>query len=94
MDGGHVVAAESETVIDLTLTVLERRSDLLRCSPAVWIGLANEGQIGFLDSGLDEISFLSSRQTRSVRATLREHTSFCANHVHKAPMTPIVAHDR
>lgn len=70
--GVHVVTAEDETLTDLTLTVLERRSDLVRCHRQCLVRLANAREIRLLDNGLGEISTRSGRKVAVSRRHLRE----------------------
>jgi len=70
--GVHVVTAEDETLTDLTLTVLEKRSDLVRCHRQCLIRLANAREIRLLDNGLGEISTRSGKTVSVSRRHLRE----------------------
>jgi two-component system, LytTR family, response regulator len=72
MTGVHVVTAEGETLTDLTLTVLEKRSDLVRCHRQCLIRLANAREIRLLDNGLGEISTTSGKTVAVSRRHLRE----------------------
>jgi two-component system LytT family response regulator len=70
--GVHVVTAEGETSTDLTLTALEKRSDLVRCHRQCLIRLANAREIRLLDNGLGEVSTRSGRTVAVSRRHLRE----------------------
>jgi two-component system, LytTR family, response regulator len=72
MTGVHVVTAEGETSTDLTLTALEKRSDLVRCHRQCLVRLANAREIRLLDNGLGEISTRSGRAVAVSRRHLRE----------------------
>lgn len=70
--GVHVVTAAEETLTDLTLTVLENRSDLLRCHRQCLVRLANAKEIQLLENGLGEISTRSGKTVAVSRRHLRE----------------------
>jgi two-component system LytT family response regulator len=72
MLGVHVVTAEGETSTDLTLTALEKRSDLVRCHRQCLIRLANAREIRLLDNGLGEVSTRSGKTVAVSRRHLRE----------------------
>jgi two-component system, LytTR family, response regulator len=72
VNGVHVVTADEETLTDLTLTVLERRSDLVRCHRQCLIRLANAQEIRLLDNGLGEVSTRSGKTVAVSRRHLRE----------------------
>jgi two-component system LytT family response regulator len=70
--GVHVVTAEDETLTDLTLTALEKRSDLVRCHRQCLVRLANAREIRLLDNGLGEITTRSGKTVSVSRRHLRE----------------------
>ena len=72
MSGVHVVTAEGEAHTDMTLTVLEKRSDLVRCHRQCLVRLANAREIRLLDNGLGEISTRGGKTVAVSRRHLRE----------------------
>lgn len=72
ISGVHVVTADGEAYTDLTLAVLEKRSDLVRCHRQCLIRLDNAREIRLLDNGLGEILTRSGKAVAVSRRHLRE----------------------
>lgn len=70
--GVHVVTADGGTLTDMTLTVLEQRSDLVRCHRQCLVRLANAREIKLLDNGLGEITTRSGKTVGVSRRHLRD----------------------
>lgn len=72
ISGVHVVTADGEAHTDMTLAVLEKRSDLVRCHRQCLIRLDNAREIRLLDNGLGEILTRSGKAVAVSRRHLRE----------------------
>lgn len=72
LSGVHVVTAEGEAHTDMTLTVLEERTDLVRCHRQCLVRLGMTQEIKLLDNGLGEILTRSGRTVAVSRRHLRD----------------------
>lgn len=72
LSGVHVVTAEGEAHTDMTLTVLEERTDLVRCHRQCLVRLEMAQEIKLLDNGLGEILTRSGRTVAVSRRHLRD----------------------
>ncbi len=71
LTGVHVIAAQGVFFTELTLKVLENRTDLLRCHKQYLVNIDRVEEIVLLDAGLAEIRMHSGRQLPVSRRYLK-----------------------
>jgi len=72
ISGVHVVTAEGDSSTDMTLKVLEEKTDLIQCHRQYLVRLDRVREIKLLDNGLAEIVTVSGRTVPVSRRNLRD----------------------